>query len=102
MRIRNVAISLGAALALIACGGAPESTGSTSSDLGAKAHAGDAGRGHACKPPDGGISPCARGDGGDDGDGEADDQGENEGGDDQSDEGGRPANAGRPGDAGRS
>ena len=95
MNTRTIVTVLGAGCVLLACGGAPsDSTGSAANDLNAHASQhgpGDAGggggnasghgnsggqaggggqgaKGHACKPVDGGRSPCARGSG-DDGDG---------------------------------
>ncbi len=104
MNVRTAVTSLGAGVLLIACGGStPDSTGTVSAGL--SSHAADAathhrGRGMACKPPDGGTSPCARGDGGDEQEGDADeleiddqgeggaDLGDDEGGDQGDDEGG--------------
>ena len=89
MNTQTIVTALGAGCLLLACGGAPsDSTGIAANDLNAHARqqgAGDAGggggnssghgksggqgaKGHACKPLDGGRSPCARG-AGDDADG---------------------------------
>jgi hypothetical protein len=96
MNALRTAISLGAGLLLIACGGTtPDATGTVSSTL--SAHAADAAAGHqghggiACKPGDAGPSPCARGDGGDD-DGDADDN------EDQGEAGQARGDAGHRGD----
>jgi hypothetical protein len=120
MKARTIVTALGAGLLVVACGGStPDGTAATSSDLSRLADGGL--KGKACKPLDGGTSPCARGDGGDDesdqgddegddggdrgrdgaarGDGArgADDQGDDGGdrGDDSDDGGGRPDGAGR-------
>ena len=99
MTARTAMFWVGGGLLCVACGGAPaDSTGSSADSvngsLSARATA-DAGHGKSksgaheasCKPLDGGRSPCARGDGGDDGidavddDGGDMDQGDDDGGD---------------------
>jgi len=95
-------------LGVAACGGAPsDSTGSTADSLKGGVSAADGGShgqggqgqgsGHACKPLDGGPSPCARGDGGEDDDSATDD----DGGDDGEDHDGGGHDGGHRPDAGK-
>jgi len=66
MRKQSLLTFIGIGALVVACGGtSQEPISSSSADLKGGASA-DGGRGHACKPLDGGTSPCARGDGGDD------------------------------------
>jgi hypothetical protein len=92
MNARNLVAVLGAGFLIAACGGAPDSTGTSVNDLNAhaSAHQADAagggggnsghggggmqGGGKSCKPPDGGPSPCAQGQGDDEDGGEADEK----------------------------
>jgi hypothetical protein len=114
MNARTIVTALGAGLLLVACAGStPDSTASTSADLSRLADGGL--KGKACRPLDGGTSPCARGDGGDDDSDAAEAEDDNEDGgdrgrdgathgsdddggdlsDDSEDGGGRPDGAGR-------
>jgi hypothetical protein len=81
MATRTAMFWVSGALACAACGGAPADPTGTSADsvkgslaagaapdAGRGKERGDDGHGASCKPLDGGRSPCARGDGGEDDD----------------------------------
>jgi hypothetical protein len=85
MDARLVVTSLGTALLLIACGGASDTTSTAAQDL-SRQH--DGGK-RMCRTLDGGQSPCARGQGDDDG-GDLEDDDAAEPGDQGDDDGGDP------------